>query len=177
MGEKVLMAVIGAPHGVRGEVRVKAFTGDPLALGDYGPLFDAAGNSYTIVDLRPSKTVVIARIKEIATREAAEAANGTELFVPRAALPDDLEEDEFYQTDLIGLAAMDNAGARLGTVKALHDFGAGDILELRLAAGGTALIPFTKAAVPRVAVAQGLIEIDPVAAGLVGDDEEEEPRA
>jgi 16S rRNA processing protein RimM len=162
---------------VRGEVRVKAFTGDPLALGDYGPLFDAAGNSYTIVDLRPSKTVVIARIKEIATREAAEAANGTELFVPRAALPDDLEEDEFYQTDLIGLAAMDNAGARLGTVKALHDFGAGDILELRFAAGGTALIPFTKAAVPHVAVAQGLIEIDPVAAGLIGDDEEEEPRA
>ena len=111
MSEKVLMAVIGAPHGVRGEVRVKTFTGDPLALGDYGPLFDAAGKSYTILDLRPSKTVVVAKIKEVPTREAAEAANGTELFVARAALPDDLDEDEFYQTDLIGLSAVDEAGA------------------------------------------------------------------
>ncbi|MHB2267591.1 ribosome maturation factor RimM [Aliihoeflea sp. PC F10.4] len=173
MSEKILMAVIGAPHGVRGEVRVKTFTGDPLALGDYGPLFDAAGKSYTILDLRPSKTVVVAKIREIASREAAEAANGTELFVARKALPDDLDDDEFYQADLIGLAAVDEAGARLGTVKALHDFGAGDIIELALAAGGTALIPFTKAAVPRVALAEGRVEIDAIAAGLVGDDEDE----
>jgi len=173
MSEKILMAVIGAPHGVRGEVRVKTFTGDPLALGDYGPLFDAAGKSYTILDLRPSKTVVVAKIREIASREAAEAANGTELFIARKALPDDLDDDEFYQADLIGLAAVDAAGARLGTVKALHDFGAGDIIELTLAAGGTALIPFTRAAVPRVAVAEGRVEIDAIAAGLVGDDEDE----
>ncbi|MET0170142.1 MAG: ribosome maturation factor RimM [Aliihoeflea sp.] len=177
MSEKVLMAVIGAPHGVRGEVRVKTFTGDPLALGDYGPLFDAAGKSYTILDLRPSKTVVVAKIKEVPTREAAEAANGTELFVARAALPDDLDEDEFYQTDLIGLAAVDEAGARLGTVKAMHDFGAGDILELNLASGGTVLIPFTRAAVPRVSIAEGRIEIDAHAAGLIGgEDDEDEPQ-
>ncbi|MDF1599453.1 ribosome maturation factor RimM [Mesorhizobium sp. YIM 152430] len=173
--ERVLMAVIGAPHGVRGEVRVKTFTGDPMALGDYGPLTDAKGKVYTIAHLRPSKTVVVARIREITTREAAEAANGTELYVARSALPDDLDEDEFYQTDLIGLDAIDAAGSKIGSVRAMHDFGAGDIIELTLATGGTAMVPFTRAAVPQVLLADRRIVVDPAAAGLLPDEEEERP--
>lgn len=175
--QRVLMAVIGAPHGVRGEVRIKTFTGDPLALGDYGKLTDAKGGVYTIANLRPSKTVVVARIKEITTREAAEAANGTELFVSRSALPDDLGEDEFYHADLIGLEAVDAAGARVGSVRAMHDFGAGDIIELTLAAGGTAMVPFTRAAVPQVSLAERRIVVDPAAAGLLPDEDEEEGRS
>ena len=174
--QRVLMAVIGAPHGVRGEVRIKTFTGDPLALGDYGKLTDAKGAVYTIANLRPSKTVVVARIKEITTREAAEAANGTELYVARSALPDDLDEDEYYHADLIGLDAVDAAGAKVGSVKAMHDFGAGDIIELTLATGGTAMVPFIRAAVPQVALADRRIVIDPAAAGLLPDEDEEEER-
>lgn len=175
--QRVLMAVIGAPHGVRGEVRIKTFTGDPLALGDYGKLTDAKGGVYTIANLRPSKTVVVARIKEITTREAAEAANGTELYVARSALPDDLDEDEFYHADLIGLDAVDAAGARVGSVRAMHDFGAGDIIELTLATGGTAMVPFTRAAVPQVSIAERRIVVDPAAAGLLPDEDEEEERS
>ncbi len=170
----VLMAVIGAPHGVRGQVRVKAFTGNPLALADYGPLTDANGATYTITDLRASKNVVIARIKEISTREAAEAVNGIELFLPRSSLPDDLDDDEFYNADLIGLDAVDEAGEKLGSVKAMHDFGAGDIVELTLAAGDTAMVPFTRAAVPEILLADQKIVIDPIAAGLAPDESEDE---
>ncbi len=173
--QRVLMAVIGAPHGVRGEVRIKTFTGDPLALGDYGPLTDAKGKVYTIATLRPAKTVVVARIKELTTREAAEAANGTELFVARSRLPDDLDEDEFYQADLIGLDAVDPDDAKLGSVKAMHDFGAGDIVELTLSSGGTAMVPFTRAAVPEISLSARRIVVDPAAAGLLPDEDEETP--
>src|SRR5690606_18320146 len=96
------MAVIGAPHGIRGEVRVKTFTGDPLALGDYGPLRAADGRKFTVASIRPAKNVVVVRFKEITSRDAAEAVTGIELFIDRAALPDDLEDDEFYHADLIG---------------------------------------------------------------------------
>lgn len=167
----VQMAVIGAPHGVRGEVRVKTFTSDPVALGDYGPLHAADGRTFTIADIRPAKTVVVVRFREIATREAAEAANGTALFVDRSALPDDLDEEEFYHADLIGLAVRDETGERLGTVTAVHDFGAGDIVEVALAGRGTVMIPFTAAAVPTVSVAGGHVIVDRAAAGLLDDED------
>jgi len=172
--QRVLMAVIGAPHGVRGEVRIKTFTGDPLALGDYGPLSDAKGKVYTIATLRPAKTVVVARIKEITTREAAEAANGTDLFIARSKLPDTLDDDEFYQADLIGLDAVDPDGVKLGTVKAMHDFGAGDIIELTLSSGGTTMVPFTRAAVPEVSLSARRIVVDPAIAGLLPDEDDDD---
>lgn len=169
--DPVLMAVIGAPHGVRGHVRVKSFTADPMALGDYGPLFAHDGRRFTLLELRPSKTVVVARFEEIADRNAAEAANGVELFVDRSALPDDLEEDEFYQADLIGLDVRDETGQVIGKVAAVHDFGGGDIVEIKGARGPGALVPFTRAAIPHVDMAQGFIGVDRRAAGLVdGDD-------
>lgn len=167
----VQMAVIGAPHGVRGEVRVKTFTGDPLALGDYGPLYAADGRSFTIAAVRPAKNVVVARFKEIASREAAEAVTGTELFVDRAALPDDLEEDEFYHADLIGLAIRDETGAKIGKVTAIQNFGGGDIVEASLGGRRSVMIPFTLAAIPEIAIAEGFIRVDTLAAGLVDDGE------
>ena len=169
----VQMAVIGAPHGVRGEVRVKTFTGDPLALGDYGPLRSADGRTFTVAAIRPAKTVVVVRFKEIASREAAEAVTGTELFIDRSALPDDLDEDEFYHADLIGLVVRDETGSSIGKVAAIQNFGGGDIVEVALAGRRTVMIPFTLAAIPEISVRDGFIRIDSAGAGLVEEDDGE----
>ena len=104
----IQLAVIGAAHGIRGEVRVKTFTDDPLAIADYGLLYDGQGKAYEVLEARSAKTVVVVRFKGVNDRNAAEALNGTELFIDRSQLPDDeLDEDEFFQTDLIGLEALD----------------------------------------------------------------------
>ncbi len=171
--KSVQMAVIGAPHGVKGEVRVKTFTGDPLALGDYGPLRAADGRTFTVAAIRPAKTVVVVRFKEIASREAAETATGTELFIDRSALPDDLDDDEFYHADLIGLAVRDETGSSIGKVAAIQNFGGGDIVEVALAGRRTVMIPFTLAAIPEISVRDGFIRIDSAGAGLVDEDDGE----
>lgn len=174
-GRQVHMATIGAPHGVRGEVRVKTFTGDPLALGDYGPLADREGRKFKLLDIRPAKTVVVVRFKGIDSREKAEALNGVELFVARSVLPDEeLEEGEFFHEDLIGLKVVDIAGDPRGTVIAVHDFGGGDLLEISGAGRKSVLIPFTHAAVPEIDFDAGQITVEPVAAGLVDTDDDGE---
>lgn len=170
----IQMAVIGAPHGVRGELRVKTFTADPLALGDYGPLHAADGRVFEIVDIRPANTVVVVRFKGVSDRNAAEALNGTELFIERSALPDDGDEDDFYHADLIGLEVRDETGNRIGKVTAVQNFGGGDILEITHLGKKGVSIPFTRAAVPQVDVAAGFVRIDSVAAGLVEGEEEED---
>lgn len=167
----VQMAVIGAAHGIKGELRVKTFTGDPLALGDYGPLYSREGRAFEIAELRAQGNVLVVHFKGISDRNAAEALNGTQLFVDRSALPDDLEEGEFYHADLVGLSVKDDAGAVIGKVTAVQNYGGGDILAVTLAMGGDVLVPFTQAAVPDVSVAGGYIVVDPVAAGLVEDEE------
>ncbi len=171
----VLLAIVGAAHGIKGEVRVKTFTGDPLALADYGPLRAKDGRGFEIVDLRPAKTVVVVRFKGINDRNQAEALNGLELFADRETLQPE-EEGEFFHTDLVGLAVRDDAGATLGKVTAVQNFGGGDILELKLAGGKEALIPFTHAAVPDVDIAGGFVRVDTVAAGLVDLDEDGAPQ-
>lgn len=168
----IQMAVIGAPHGVAGEVRVKTFTGDPEAIGDYGPLYAPDGRALEISGARAAKNVVIVRFHGVTTREQAAALAGTPLFVDRSALPEDLDEDEFYHADLIGLAVRDETEAPVGRIAAVHDFGGGDILEVRLDDGRSVMIPFTGAAVPLVDVAAGFVRIDRVAAGLAGVGEE-----
>jgi len=151
----VLLAQIGAAHGVKGEVRVKAF-GDPEALGDYGSLWAEDGRKFKIVRMRPSKTVLVVKFKGVNSRNDAEALNGLELFVGRSALPDDIEDDEFYITDLIGCDVMDEGGAHIGTVMNVADFGAGDLLEIspHLPEGGLGgehwYLPFTQANVQDV---------------------------
>ncbi len=169
----ILLGIIGAPHGVRGEVRIKAFTGDPLAIADYGALSDRKGRAYEITDIRPAKEVVIARLKGVTTREAAEALNGTELLVPRDRLPASEDENEFLQADLIGCAVVDPAGAVLGTVTAVENYGAGDLLDIETPDGRSVLMPFTKACAPRVDIAARRIEAQPPA-GLF-EPEEEKP--
>jgi 16S rRNA processing protein RimM len=171
----VQLATIGAAHGIRGEVRVKSFTADPLALGDYGPLSSEDGRLFEVQAIRPAGEVVVVRFKGVADRNAAEALTGTALFVERAALPDDDEEDAFYHADLVGLAVKDMAGETIGRITAVQNFGGGDILDVALSARGSALVPFTKAAVPAVDVAGGFVTVDTVAAGLVGGQEEPEP--
>jgi len=168
----IQMAVVGAAHGIKGELRVKTFTGDPLALGDYGPLYAKDGRAFEIVDIRPANTVVVVRFKGVSDRNAAEGLTGTELFVDRSALPDDGEDDEFYHADLVGLAVKDETGAAVGKVTAVQNFGGGDILEVTYQGRKGVLIPFTEAAVPEIDIEAGFVRIDTVAAGLVEDEDD-----
>lgn len=176
----VQLAVIGAAHGIKGEVRVKTFTGDPLDLGSYGLLYDAAGKSYEILSIRPGKTVVVVRFADVEDRNAAEALNGTELYVDHAQLPQNLDDDEFYYTDLIGLDVRDADGGAYGKVSSVFNFGGGDLLEIKESGKKPVLIPFTLISVPKIAMNEGYILIDPLAAGLVDDGsssaDEEEPQ-
>lgn len=171
----IQMAVIGAAHGIRGELRVKTFTGDPLALGDYGPLYAKDGRAFEVIDIRPANTVVVVRFKGVNDRNAAEALAGTELFIDRAALPDEGEDDEFYHADLVGLAVKDETGETIGKVNAIHNFGADDILEVTVGSRKGVLIPFSQAAVPEVSIAGGFIRVDAAAAGLIDSDDDPEP--
>jgi 16S rRNA processing protein RimM len=161
---RICVAQIGAPHGVRGEVRIKSFTADPMALADYGVLSTEDGaRAFEIAALRPAKDVLVARLAGIANRDAAESLRNTRLYVPRDRLPA-AEEDEFYHADLVGLAAVSTDGTAIGTVAALHNFGAGDLIEVAPAEGGPSLLlPFTKEGVPTVDIAGGRIVIDPPA--------------
>lgn len=160
------MAVIGAAHGTRGEVRVKTYTGEPLALADYGPLYDEQGGRFDIVDIRPAKNMVVVRFRQVGDRSAAEALNGRALFVDRSVLPEDLAEDEFYHADLVDLPVHDDEGALIGHVSAFHDFGGGDIMEVTLGSGRTILVPFSRDAVPVIDIEGGRIAVDRRAAGL-----------
>ena len=152
----VLLAQVGAAHGIRGEVRVKTFTDDPLAIGDYGSLWSEDGRKFKITNLRPQKTVVVVKFKGINSREEAEALNRLELFVDRSSLPDDTEEDEFYVTDLIGCDVRDEDGNQIGAVMTVPDFGAGPVLEIAPLneAGGlsskTYFLDFSRENVPEV---------------------------
>jgi 16S rRNA processing protein RimM len=174
----VQIGVIGAAHGVKGEVRAKAFTQDPAALGRYAPLSDATGQRlFKVASLRPLKgDMVVLRLAGVGTREAAEALNGVGLFAPRAALPAPADEDEFYHADLIGLRA-ETADGVIGSVVAVQNFGADDLLEIRLAgARRTVLLPFTAAVVPTVDVAGGRVVIAPPE-GALEEPSEAEPDA
>jgi 16S rRNA processing protein RimM len=167
----VLLGVIGAAHGIKGELRVKTFTGDPLALAGYGPLHAKDGRSFEITAIRPANTVVVVRLKGVNDRNQAEALNGIELYADRSTLQAE-EEGEFLYEDLVDLSVRDQAGLAIGKVTAVQNYGGGDILELKLTDGKEVLIPFTHVAVPDVDVASGFVTVDPVAAGLVDDEDE-----
>src|SRR5262245_39335458 len=170
----VLMATIGGAQGLRGEVRAKAYTADPTALGDYGNLHSLDGRTFEILDIREMKNVVVVRFRGINDRNAAEALNGLELYIERDNLPDEeLEEDEFFYADLEGLEAVDEKGTAYGVVSGIYDFGAGDLLELKGPGKRPVLIPFSESAVLEIDLENGRILIDPLAAGLV--DEPENP--
>jgi 16S rRNA processing protein RimM len=168
----VQMAVIGAAHGIKGELRVKSFTGDPLALGGYGPLSSKDGRVFEVETIRAAGEVAIVRFKGVSDRSAAERLTGTELFIDRSALPPE-DEDEFYHADLVGLVVRDEAGVEGGRVTAIQNFGGGDILEITFQGRKGLLIPFSRASVPEVDVKAGFIRIDTIAAGLAEDADED----
>lgn len=159
--DRVKMGAIIGAHGVRGQVRVKSFAAEPRAVASYGPLEDARGRVYKLTLHGGADDVLIADIAGVTDRNQAERLKGTELFVPRAALPEP-EDGAFYHADLVGLEVRLGDGSVFGTVRAVHDFGAGDSLEI-VRPDGDVMVPFTKAAVPVVDVAGGFIVLDPPA--------------
>jgi 16S rRNA processing protein RimM len=151
----ICVARIGAAHGVRGAVKLWTFTDDPLAVKRYGPLATRDGaRRFEVASAREAKGHLVATLKGVTTREEAERLNGTELYVARDKLPA-TDDDEYYHADLIGLAAVTTADEPLGRVVAIHNFGAGDIIEIAPPHGPTLLLPFTNAVVPTVDLAGG----------------------
>jgi 16S rRNA processing protein RimM len=169
VGERICVGRIGAAHGTRGEVKLWSFTADPLAIADYSPLETEDGaRTFQIEALRPAKDFLVARFAGVTDRTAAETLRNTDVYVARERLPAP-EADEFYHADLVGLAVMDASGTMLGTVAAVHNFGAGDLIEVRPVLGGmTVMLPFTEAVVPVVDVAGGRIVVDPPAGAFTG---------
>jgi 16S rRNA processing protein RimM len=173
--DRILLGVVAAPHGVRGLVRIRSFTEDPMAIGSYGPLSDeAARKTYRVEALSTVKGSVLAQIEGVADRTAAEALRGLRLYVERSALPA-TSEREWYEADLIGLRAVGRDGRDWGKVVAFHDFGAGLTMEL---SGGEAsrnsvMLPFTDEAVPEIDVEGGKVVIEPPAGLLPGGETKE----
>jgi 16S rRNA processing protein RimM len=160
--DRVLLGEIGAAQGLKGEVSLRSYTETPTDIAAYGPLEDETGaRRIEIERVRVTSKALIARIKGVTTREAAEALNRTKLYVPRARLPEQAA-DAWYVADLIGLEAVDADGAALGTVVAVHNFGASDIVEVApLSGGANLLVAFTDENVPKVDVAKGQLTLVP----------------
>jgi len=160
MAAPVCVARIGAAHGVRGAVKLWTFTEEPRAVQSYGPLMTKDGaRQFEIASLREAKDHLVATFKGVATRNDAEKLNGIELYVPRERLPA-TDDGEYYHADLIGLAAVNAADEPVGRVIAIHNFGAGDIIEIAPTKGATMLLPFTNAVVPTVDIAGGRVVIE-----------------
>ncbi|WP_454615992.1 ribosome maturation factor RimM [Bradyrhizobium cenepequi] len=160
MPAPVCVARIGAAHGVRGAVKLWTFTEDPLAVKHYGPLMTKDGvRQFEVTHVREVKDHLVATFKGVSTRDEAERLNGLELYVPRERLPE-TDDDEYYHADLIGLAAVTTADQPLGKVVAIHNFGAGDIIEIAPSQGATMMLPFTNAVVPTVDLAGGRVVVE-----------------
>jgi 16S rRNA processing protein RimM len=160
MSAQICVARIGAAHGVRGAVKLWTFTEDPFAVTRYGPLStEDGGRSFEVAHAREAKGHLVATLKGVTSRDDAERLNGTELYVARDKLPT-TDEDEYYHADLIGLSAQTTGGDTVGKVIAIHNFGAGDIIEIAPPSGGSMLLPFSKAVVPTVDIAGGRVLIE-----------------
>jgi 16S rRNA processing protein RimM len=169
----ICLGLIGAARGLKGEVRVTSYTGDPTALGSYGPLSTADGSrSFTVQVVGRAKNQVIAKIAGVTDRDGAEALRGIALYLPRDALPK-AADDEFYLADLIGLAVETVDGESLGRVTAVDDFGAGPIVEVDGGARGAVMLPFSDAVVPTVDLESRRMIVDPPAGLLDGASENE----
>jgi 16S rRNA processing protein RimM len=159
-GKSILVGQFGAAHGIKGELRLKSYTGAPEAIAAYGPLSDRAGaRQFLIETLRPIRDdLFVVKIAGIDDRTAAEALTNVELYVPHDCLPP-VAAEEYYHADLIGLAALDETGAQFGRVAAVLDFGGGDLLEIAVPRGEPLLVPFSKSFVPSVDLESGTITI------------------
>lgn len=160
--DPVLLAEIGAAHGIRGEVRVKSFTADPEAFQDYGPLYDARGRRFVVRNARPLKEdMLVVAFEGVSDRTMAETLNRTRLYVDRSALPEPEDDDEFYHADLLGLRAVTSDGETIGTIVAVPNFGSDDLLEVARPGRQSVYIPFTRAVVPTVDLAGGRVIVVP----------------
>jgi 16S rRNA processing protein RimM len=169
MATPICIARIGAAHGIRGAVKLWTFTEDPLAVLRYGMLATKDGaRQFVVTHARETKGHLVATLKGIATREDAERLNGIELYIAREKLPA-TDEGEYYHADLIGLAAVNAADEPLGRVTAIHNIGAGDIIEIAPPHGAAMLLPFTNAVVPTVDLSGGRVVIE-LPAEIEGDD-------
>ena len=164
MTDRICVAQIGAPHGIRGEVRLRSFTQDPMAITAYGPLQSEDGTRrFEIEGLRPAKDHFVARLAGVADRDTAEKLTNLKLYVSRDRLPPIEDGETFYHADLVGLAAVTLDGAPLGRVTAILNFGAGDLVEIKPEGSGEPLmVPFTDAAVPEIDIAAGRIVVKPL---------------
>jgi len=163
-GDFLLVGEFGRAYGLKGEVRLKSFTADPLAIASYGPLVADGGRTVALKTVRQAPggvaDLLIARVDGVASRESAEALNRARLYLGRDKLPLP-QEDEFLLADLIGLAVQDPSGIALGTIVAVPNFGGGDLLEIKPVQGGqTALLPFTRAFVPDIDIAARRVVVD-----------------
>ena len=169
--DRVLLGIVAAPHGVRGLVRIRSFTEDPMAVAGYGPLSDETGKKrFTVEALSASRGAVLARIDGVADRNAAEALRGVKLYVERERLPA-TGDKEWYEADLVGLKAVGKDGRDWGKVVAFHDFGAGSVMEV----SGGAMLPFTDDVVPEIDVEGGKVIVDPPA-GLLAEAQAKEAK-
>ena len=160
--ERICVGAIAGAFGVKGEVRLKSFCAQPDAIANYAPLFTEDGaRSFTVKITRALNGALAARLGGVTTKEQADALRGTSLYTDRDQLPS-LPDDEFYHADLIGLIVLDTGGKELGVVEAVHNHGAGDILEIRSTGRKTALLlPFTREIIPTVDLTAGRIIADP----------------
>jgi len=160
---RVCIGAFAGAHGVKGQAKVKAFTEEEKGVASYGPVeTEDAARLFTLKYIRTAKPgIAIGTAQEISSREEAQALAGARLYVARAALPKTSDEDEFYLEDLVGLNACTEDGVALGEIAAIHNFGAGDILELRSVPGRKSplMIPFTKTAAPVIDLEAGYVEI------------------
>ncbi|WP_179378321.1 ribosome maturation factor RimM [Jannaschia marina] len=173
MKDHVCLGAVMGSYGVRGELRVKSFCAEPSAIGDYGSVTLDDGTRAKLTVVRPVKGGYAVRLAGVPHKEAADALRGQRIWAHRDALPA-LPDDEFYHSDLIGLTAIDTGGATLGRVHAVHDHGAGDLLEVRVK-GKPVLVPFTRAVVPTVDLSAGRLIVDPPHGLMPGDGEDDAP--
>ena len=153
---RICVGAVAGAHGVKGDVRIKTFTENPMDIAAYGALLDEAGqNTFVILNTYPDKMGARVRFRNVTSRSQAEALRGTRLYVERDHLPE-LDEEDFYHTDLIGLTAVTVQGEKLGMVKAVHNFGSADLLEIE-----GQFIPFTKINVPEIDFKLGKLTVIP----------------
>lgn len=174
--ERICLGAIVGVHGIRGEVKVKSFTEIDCDIDKYGPVANKSGDKvFSIKVTGHSKELLRVKIKGVDDRNLAETLVGTELYVSKSALPEP-EEDEYYHADLIGLAVKEKSSEKkVGTVAGVYNFGAGDILELKLGeTGRLEMIPFTKQYVPVVNIKEGFIIVESAIMNFAQEDAEEE---
>jgi 16S rRNA processing protein RimM len=158
--QQICLGVIIGARGITGEVRIKTYTGTPEDITAYGSLRDeTGGRTFEIADVRVIKGQASVRIEGINDRDAAEALKGIELYVSRADLPD-TGDGEYYHSDLIGLAVLGQEGEAVGTVKALYDFGAGDVLEIERPEASDVMLSFNEEMVTDVDIKAGRLVVD-----------------